>query len=205
MRRNQSRGAELHTSYVGAGVRDRLRRVLLSVLTLPLLSLGGCPEARPGVELGRYLVIATRTAGTCGPQREDGSYSFQVDLTLRPGLIRWAETSGTPIDGRFDQAARSFRVSLEASATLAQPNRVAEYAGCTVLRQDVIDGQFQGEVPEPSSVDGGSWIGPPFEGTYSVIWSPVSGSDCSPYVGGGAQQWAALPCTTTYRLSATRR
>lgn len=182
-----------------------LRRWIVRALALPLLILGGCPEPRPGVELGSYLVVATRSVGTCGAHREDGSYSFQVNLTLRPGLVRWAESTGSPIDGSFDHAARSFRVSSESSALLAPANRATEYLGCTIVRQDVIDARFQGAVPNPSEVDGGPVEGPPFVGSYSVLWAPAPGSDCSPYVGATSQQWAALPCTTTYRLDGARR
>lgn len=150
-------------------------------------------------------MVATRTAGTCGPQQEEGSYSFQVNLTLRPGLVRWAETNGSPTDGSFDSGARSFRVRLESSAQLAPPNRAIDYPGCVMVRQDVIDARFLGPVPEPSTADGGSFEGPPFDGVYTVLWSPAAGSDCSVYVGATSQQWAALPCSTTYRLDAVRR
>ncbi|MEZ4394033.1 MAG: hypothetical protein R3A48_23410 [Polyangiales bacterium] len=182
-----------------------LRRWLLRSLALPLLALGGCPEPKPGVELGRYLVVATRTAGTCGPQQEDGSYSFRVDLTLRPGIIQWAETSGSPTEGTFDQGARAFRVRLEASAQVAPANRAIDFPGCVMVRQDVIDGRFLGPVPEPAAFDATTFVGPSFDGTYSVLWSPSPGSDCSAFIGASSQQFAALPCSTTYRLDGVRQ
>lgn len=182
-----------------------LRRLLLCALTLPLLSLGGCPQPQPGIELGRYLVVATRTGGTCGPQQEEGAYSFQVDITLRPGVVRWAQTVGSPTDGTYDHGSRAFRLTMEQSRVLAQSNRAAEYPGCVIVRADAIDARFQGEVPDPSRTDGGSAQGPAFVGTYTILWSGSAGSDCSPFVGATSQQWAALPCTTTYRLDGTRQ
>lgn len=182
-----------------------LRRWLVRSLALPLLSLGACPEPRPGIELGTYLVVATRSVGNCGALREEGSYSFQTSLTLRAGLLRWSEGSRGPVDGTYDATARAFRVVSEASALLAPANRAAEFAGCTIVRQDVIDGRFQGEVPNPALADGGPFEGPPFVGAYSVLWAPAPGSDCRPFIGASAQQWAALPCSTTYRLDGTRR
>ena len=90
-----------------------LSRLLLCALTLPLLALGGCPQPEPGIELGRYLVVATRTGGTCGPQQEEGAYSFQVDLTPPPGLVRRSQPAGSPTDGTLDHASRAFRLRME--------------------------------------------------------------------------------------------
>ena len=171
----------------------------IHALALLLLPLTGCPEKTSGVELGTYRVIATRTGGNCGQWREEETYSFSVSLTLRPGLLRWAENQGAPVDGSLDQRAAAFRITLEDAAQLAPPNRAQEYLGCTMVRHDVIDGTFEGAIPDPSTPDA-AVVYPPFRASYSISWAPAPGSDCRPYVGALAQQWATLPCSTTYTL-----
>jgi hypothetical protein len=179
------------------------RRIPIQALALPLLYLVGCPEPQPGVELGTYRVIATRSGGTCGAWREPAQYSFNVRLTIRSGVLRWAQTSGSPIDGTLDARASSFHVTLQDYAQLAAPNRAREYLGCAMVRQDVVDGTFQGTLPDPAAADAAASM-PPFRGTYSTSFAPAPGSDCRPYIGALEQQWAALPCSTTYTLEGAR-
>lgn len=179
----------------------RLRPI--HVLALPLLVLAGCPDSSTGVELGSYRVIATRSGGNCGQWREEETYSFTVKLTLRPGLVRWVQNQGAPTDGTFDQRASSFRITLEDSAQLAPPNRAQEYAGCTMVRHDVIDGLFEGAVPDPSTPDA-AVVSPPFRASYSISWAAAPGSNCMPFIGALTQQWATLPCSTTYTLRGAR-
>lgn len=199
---------------------ERWRRVVSVLSVLPLLPLAGCPDSTAGIDLGTYEVIAMRTAGTCGAWREQGTYSFRVRLTLGSGSLRWAEATGRTINGTVDVRARSFQVALEERALVLPANRVSGYVGCTMVRQDVIDGVFEGPLPEPGdagvSVDGGDGgdggnasdggvvASPPFRGTLSTSFAPATGSDCSPAVGASAQQWAALPCTLGYTIRGTR-
>lgn len=181
----------------------RPRKLPVQALALPLLYLAGCPDSTSGVELGSYTVVATRTGGTCGAWREEGTYSFAVKLTIRPGVLRWEQANGSPINGAYDLRARSFRVTLEDSAQLAAADVRSGYLGCTMVRHDVIDGLFQGAVPESSTVDAGI-PSPPFIGAYTISWSAAPGSDCAQYVGALAQQWAALPCSSSYTLRGAR-
>lgn len=199
------RGRELHGGYLrsprsgryrsGRPVLKRFR--LIHALAAPLLALAGCPDTTVGTNLGSYRVIATRTGGSCGQWREELTYSFTVALTLRPGLLRWTQSS--PVDGTYDLQARSFRITLEDAAQLAPANRAQMYPGCTIVRHDVIDGLFEGPVPDQSAPDA-SVASPPFRASYSISWSAAPGSDCAQYVGAQSTQWAALPCSTTYTL-----
>lgn len=181
----------------------RIPKLPVQALALPLLYLAGCPDSTAGVELGSYTVVATRTGGSCGAWREQATYSFSVKLTIRPGVLRWDQSTGSPVNGTYDVRARSFRLTLEDSAQLAAANRATGYVGCTMVRHDVIDGVFDGPVPESTTADAGV-PSPPFHATYSISWSAAPGSDCAPYVGALETQWSALPCSTSYGLAGAR-
>jgi hypothetical protein len=192
----------------------------------------GC-EGGPSVGLGRFRVVATRGANTCGPQSGEFSQAveFDVELSAGNGTLRWTPSGASGSTGSWSASLHAFRVLLEQDAVAWPADRRTETVGCTLRRTDVIEGTLTFDdrdaaasdasvdasadaaqldasaQPDASSAqpDGGSApVARAFTATETVVFGAAPGSDCRALVGAGSHQYNTMPCSVTYTLSGTR-
>lgn len=168
---------------------QRTIRSLWLLAGLAALACTGTDRYRPGTSLGTFRIDATLTAETCGPQEGfPNPWTFGVDLSRDPGILYWIQ-GGAPVQAPITNEGHA---SLRSSGTY--PIRAAgpKVAGCTLVREDVLDAVLPttGEVKS-------------LTGKLAYRYSVEEGSDCAGVLGvqGG---FSALPCEIHYDVTGTR-
>ena len=165
------------------------------------------------VELGHFRVTATRQSATCGPQSNAYFSRAEFDVSLQltgQGGLTWTPAGSSPTRGLWNGAARAFRLSLEEDIVAWAPDRRREIVGCTLRRNDVIegvvtmDGANDGGVPDGGSADAGAAQARSFTATETITYGVAAG-DCRPILGAAEGQYTQLPCEVTSAFNAVRR
>ena len=154
----------------------------------------GCGNPLPGTLLGTYQVTATVGDNTCGlgaPSVRQFDVELSETTTATAQTLYWSWLDHTPI-------ASGPLATLQATLTSSQSGNVdgtdAGPGPCTMDRADSLVVTLGAGTPPGS-----------FGGTMSYAFSAASGADCSDQLSAAGGAYAALPCTVTYALAATRR
>lgn len=173
----------------------------------------GC-DSGPSVGLGRFHVVATRGANTCGAQALalQATVEFDVELKVGEGTIRWTPSGADSATGSWSASLRAFRVMQESDIVAWAADRRTGRAGCTIRRADVVEGSVtfddaDASVASDASAQGDGGAAPvarSFTATETIVYGATPGSDCAAAVGAGDGQFNAMPCNVTYTLTARR-
>jgi hypothetical protein len=160
------------------------------VLALGLVSCSGNPL--PGSPLGTYKVVAKQTANTCGLGAPD-PWIFSVQLSRKDSTLYWSWMDGSPMmSGPLDaQAQATLRTSRTGNVDGSDAGALGP---CTLKREDDLE-ILLGQGDPPSA----------FSGTVGYSFSVPSGSDCRDQLSSAGGPYQALPCTVSYRATATQR
>ncbi len=156
-------------------------------------SSASCQETPlPGTQLGTFKVTGTTTTNSCGDALgAPDPWVFDAQLSESDSLLYWSFMDGnSPLSGAL--AGTSASISAATSANVDSSD--AGSGPCTMNREDAIDLTL-GAASAPSS----------FTGTISYTFTVASGSSCSDQLTNAGGQYAALPCTLAYTVSAQRQ
>jgi len=161
------------------------------------LVLAGCGDGsvdphHPGADLGAFRVEATRKTNTCGDSALGGApatWSFELRLRRGDGVMYWDNgveviPGGLGADGQSFSFDTGIIVDMRAQGGAGLPP-------CSVARRDRASGTLDAEDDA-------------FTGSLAYDFAPTQGSDCADLVTGEMPSFAALPCSMSYELDATR-
>ncbi|HEY2518048.1 MAG TPA: hypothetical protein VGI39_44565 [Polyangiaceae bacterium] len=174
------------------------RSLAAGVLVLGCV-LGACTGKdpyQPGTQLGTFTVDATVQTNDCGIDPGASPWVFTVKIGVEPGTLYW-EQGSLPVAGKFSAAHVA---TLNSTSTLAVPGAGldAGAAACVMERDDALSATF---VPDPTLA--GNYES--FSGTLAYTFKEAAGSaDCSGQLSANGGQYAKLPCTMAFGISATR-
>lgn len=184
------------------------RLVLRAIVPVCCLALAQCslPDTQP---VGQFQVVGQMMTNTCGAQTGlfDARFQFPVELTIGRGTLQWKPVGVDASGATGTWRLGAFRLENESETTLAAPDRRTGYAGCVLVRHDVIEALTNAsDTPQP---DAGANATEPtqftrFTGTETIVLGGSATSDCAGLVGASSGQVNALPCTVTYQLIGTR-
>jgi hypothetical protein len=171
-----------------------LRRSVVAVsaggLSWVVLACSGNPL--PGNLLGTYQIVAQSQTNSCGLAAPD-PWTFDAELSEQGTTLYWSWMDGS--------APLSTTMSSSSQATILANEQInvdgtadGGLGPCTMARADTLQ------------IDLGSGSPPSaFSGTVGYVFSIVPGWDCADQLASAGGQYAALPCTVTYTMSATRQ
>lgn len=187
----------------------RVPRAVL--LLLPLVLLDGCMKVNPigdgsaaddgtvdppDVEgsLGAFDVTATIKATSCGigALGMANQWTFVVGLG-REGTVATWDVGGGPITGTADASGKelSFDARLVIDMRKEADGESSDMPACSIERQDLAKAVLD-DAADPST----------FTGTLTYAFAPTVGSNCADLFVGPTAQFAELPCTVQYGVSA---
>jgi hypothetical protein len=165
----------------------------LACFALAPLACGTDPY-EPGTAIGTFAVTGTLRANSCGAGQAPNPWTFSVKLSTDPGTLYWIQGS-LPVSGTLSTAHVA---SLTSTSTQSSYEGDSSVALCTIDRTDSLSATL---TPDPTIADEYS----AFTGTLTYAFAAdSSSSDCSGALVENGGGYAALPCTLTYNLSATR-
>lgn len=191
----------------------RTRRVMGGLSLLGVLLLAGCFKVNPpsgdggdddgavdppDVEgsLGAFDVTATLKATTCGVGALGmaNQWAFIVGLG-RDGTTATWDVGGGPITGSADASGLelSFDAKLVIDMRKEGDGEHSDLPACSIERQDFAKAILD-DAGHPES----------FSGTLTYSFSPTTGSNCADLFVGNTAQFAALPCTAQYGVTAKK-
>ena len=175
-------------------VRSLAACVLLVGGTCVLAACTGKDRYEPGTQLGTFTVDATLTTNDCGIDPGASPWVFTVKIGVDPGTI-W-EQGSAPVAGKFTAAHVA---TLNSTSTLAVGGAGVDAGGaCVMERDDALSATF---VPDPAIA--GNYES--FSGTLAYTFKEWAGSgDCSGQLSANGGQYAKLPCTMGFEISAKR-
>ena len=154
----------------------------------------GTDPYEPGTALGTFAVNGTLKASSCGAGQAPNPWSFSVKLSTDPGTLYWIQGS-VPVSGTLSAANVASLTSTSSQSSFEGDSSVAL---CTIDRTDTLSARL---TPDPTLANEYS----SFTGTLTYAFAQDSSStDCSGALTENGGGYAALPCTITYSLSATR-
>ena len=162
-----------------------LRLPLLAALAMVAACTGTDPY-NPGTPIGSFHVVSTLTASTCG--NAPNPWEFDVKLSSDHNTLFWKQ-GDAPVAGTMDPTSH-VSMSATTAATVIPPNPRTNPTGCTIGRTDSLAISLTGA---PISA---------FAGTLSYTFEAANNTDCSAAI--GAEGYAALPCTVSYTIAATK-
>jgi hypothetical protein len=167
------------------------RRVVLVVpaAAFALLLTVSC-SGLPGTELGTYQVTGTlQGTNTCGGSPPN-PWSFNVEMSRQASTLYWSWLDGSPLlSGALSSASA---VTLTATTQSNVDGVDGGLGPCWLERDDSIAITLATGSPPAT-----------FTGTIGYTFLVVSGSDCADQIADG--NYATLPCSLTYAVSATRQ
>jgi hypothetical protein len=174
-----------------------MRRALLLLIALATAAVAfactGKDPYRPGTALGTFHVDAKLVANSCGEGQAPDPWTFDVKLARDPGTLYWIQ-GGLPVSGKL---------GADAHATLANDDTATIHGAdaglpkCALTRHDALDATLAADPADATGIVG-------FSGTLTYTFGPTSDSDCSDQLAFAGGTFAALPCSVSYTLSATR-
>ena len=173
----------------------RLARLLLPGATLLLAVRGaGCEDQPlPGTMLGTYKVSAQSKTNSCGAGLgAPNPWVFNADLSDEGSTIYWSWIDGSPVLSGILTNATQASITAQSAANVDPSDAGA--GPCTLERADDLELTLAAGSPPPS-----------FSGTISYVFTVPSGSSCADQLVSAGGTYAALPCTISYTLTATRQ
>jgi hypothetical protein len=166
---------------------------LAYLVAVPLACSGTDPD-EPGTVLGTYSVTGTLKTNTCGAGQAPNPWDFSVKLSTDPGTLYWIQGS-LPVAGTLSTANVAALTSTSTQASYLGDSSVPL---CAIDRTDTLSATL---VPDPTLAHEYS----AFSGTLTYAFTQDSAStDCSSALTENGGGYAALPCSVSYTLSATR-
>jgi hypothetical protein len=166
----------------------RKRVVLVVPAAAALLVAAGC-DGLPGTELGTYNVTGQLQTSTCGGSPPN-PWTFDVEMSKQATTLYWSWLDGSPLlSGTLSSASA---VTLTATVQSNVDGVDGGLGPCWLERDDDIAITLATGSPPAT-----------FNGSIEYTFSPVSGSDCSDQLALG--NYATLPCSLTYLVTATRQ
>jgi hypothetical protein len=164
----------------------------------PLLGLvlactaAGCNQnPLPGTMLGTYSVTAQSQTNSCGLAAPN-PWAFDVQMSESGPTLYWSFMDGSaPLSTTMDGTNATLVDQVEANVDGTADGGLGP---CTMLRADTFQLDFATGSP-PSS----------FSGTITYAFSIAEGADCSDQYAAAGGQYAALPCTIAYTMTASRQ
>ena|ERR1700722_14446992 len=159
-------------------------------LSAVILACSGNPL--PGNMLGTYAVVAQSQVNSCG-LASPNPWSFDAQLSESGTTLYWSWMDGSP------PLSNSMTMSSQATLLASEEVNVDGTADgglgpCTMDRNDTLQIDLGSGSP-PSS----------FQGTINYAFSVASGWNCADQLASAGGQYAILPCTVTYSMTATRQ
>jgi len=147
----------------------------------------------PGNPVGSFAVTGTLMTNSCGSGlAPPNPWTFNVALSRSQSTLYWSTLDGSPmLSGSIDG---TLTASITASNSANVDATDAGAGPCDMQRNDTIKITLATGVPTPS-----------FSGTVEYDFAAVSGADCTDQLTAAGGMYAALPCTMTYSLAATRQ
>jgi hypothetical protein len=156
-----------------------------------VIALAACTDtAMPGTPLGTFKITATPTSNTCGTgMGVPAEWSFDVELSKDADMVYWRQNDKL-VSGAIG-ANRTAKIETAVTNVIEWPD--AGVVGCMMTRSDTVT------VVLPSDTDITS-----VSGTISMVFSIVSGSDCSTQLTAYGGTYDVLPCTVDLSYTAAR-
>jgi hypothetical protein len=165
---------------------------LAFAVILPLAC--GTDPYEPGTALGTFAVTGTLKANSCGAGQAPNPWSFSVKLSTDPGTLYWIQGS-LPVSGTLSAAHVASLTSTSSQSSYEGDSSVPV---CTVDRTDTLSATLTPDTTLANEYSA-------FTGTLTYDFAQDSASnDCAGALSENGGGYAALPCTITYTLSATR-
>jgi hypothetical protein len=167
--------------------RTALSRVALAAA----FAFAACTDtAMPGTPLGTFALSATPTTNTCGAGvGVPATWSFNIELSKDADMVYWRQ-NGKLVSGAIG-ANRTAKIETGQTSVVEYPD--AGVVGCVMTRSDTVT------VTLPSDSDVTS-----VSGTISMVFSIVTGSDCSSQLAAFGGMYDVLPCTIDLSYTAAR-
>ena len=162
----------------------------------------GCDPSLPGEVVGAFHVVMRLEENSCGSRVvpfADGQ-KYAVELRREADVGFWRLPESPPVQGRWQDDSFAFEFSQPIELGLAD----AGTSGCTVLREESLEGKVRGLARRP---DAG--LKDPAEATTLEGWHRVSfradpSGRCRDEHG-PLREFERLPCAARYRLDGTPR
>ncbi len=142
----------------------------------------------PGEKLGTFAVDGKLLATTCG--KADATFRFSVRLSREGSTLYWVQSSSAAATSGAIDADGNVRMVAEVDAVVAKADAKTGAEGCTMRRTDSLTVALRGEPPTG------------FEGALVYRFEAKAG-DCSTELATAGGDYATLPCTMTYEVSAS--
>lgn len=164
----------------------------LGMAVLVVASAAGCSDSPlPGRLLGTYKVTGQSASNTCG-LGAPSPWVFSVQLSEQGSTLYWSFQDGSPLlSGTLGPESQ---VSLRSSGSANADSTDAGLGPCTLERDADLELALASGSPPPS-----------FGGTVTYAFTPATGARCGDQLAGSGGQFAALPCTVKYMVSAARQ
>jgi hypothetical protein len=154
---------------------------------------------RPGESVGAFHVTSKLVSTSCGPTPDP--WEFDVKLRHDSTTLFWVQGSA-PIAGQLDAKAHAV-MKTSVVNTVRAADAKTQTAACTMSRSDVVDLVLAPTTaPVMAAADVGAATS--FKGTLAYQFTVVEGSSCEDQLTELGGDFAALPCTVSYEIAATR-
>lgn len=183
--------------------RDVLVAVPLVLAVAAALTGGsGCSghdPYRPGESVGTFHVTGKLVASSCGATPDP--WEFDVKLRHDTTTLYWVQ-GGAPISAQVDATSRAI-LKTSVTTTVRPADAKTQTAACAMARSDVVDVVL---APKMGTSTAAKDVGAAtsFTGTLGYQFTVVDGSSCDDQLSDMGGDFAALPCTVSYDLTATR-
>ncbi len=145
----------------------------------------------PGTLLGTYAVVGQPQTNTCG-LASPNPWKFNVELSEDGQILYWSWMDGTP------PVSTALSAGTQGTIMASQVENVdATDAGpgpCNMERDDSIAITLAAGSPPPT-----------FSGTVTYQFAVSAGANCADQLGSAGGQYATLPCSVSYTITATRQ
>jgi hypothetical protein len=172
-----------------------MSRGLIAALS-GLCLLTGCEKTRDLFEITSDL--ESNTCGANALPLPDG-LSYKVQLKTDPPKATWKVVpKGAPITGKYDEADESF--VFTASQTLSLGDIDAGTAGCTVIREETLEGTLALAEADAGSDAGDDDDDPPLVGEHRIDFRADPNGTCR-NANGPLGVFERLPCEARYSIT----
>lgn len=182
--------------------RDALVAVPFVLAIAAIAGGSGCSghdPYRPGEPVGAFHVTGKLVSTTCGPTPDP--WEFDVKLRHDSTTLFWVQGSA-PISGQVDGTARAVMKSSVVN-TVRPADAKTKTAACTMARSDVVDLVLAPSMTPPMvAADVGAATS--FKGSLGYQFAVAEGSSCEDQLLESGGDFAALPCSVSYEITATR-
>lgn len=178
-----------------APLRTILGTVALLVFGGSLASCIGKADPGPGTVLGKFHVQAEAKSNECGEGALGMTETWEYDVELRrtPNQLLW-DNGKDIVEGRLEDDDRQFSFEIAFDVDMRTEEDPAWVPDCTITRTDRARGSLANASDD---VEG-------FTGTFSYVFEPTEGSDCTNLYGPEGPLFHVLPCTVDYEVVAER-